>query len=159
MQYHISPGRSDLSGIGVNDIHTLLPTSLAADLGSNNPQALCIHRTLPPGNGSAVIEVLNQKISPQIIGTADFANITFYFIDTVLGVPSYYDWESQNTNEMKQWRALSVAVPAADINNYDGVTLLVPYDQAWVVANLVNNTQAHDVLSMYNNHVGHDYDM
>lgn len=156
MEYHISPGHWDLSGIGVNDIHTLLPTSLAADIETNNPQSLCVHRTLPPGNGSAVVEILNQKVSPHVNGATIYGNVTFYFIDTVLGIPSYYDWESENTQEMTQWRALTVDSTSLTISDYDGITVIAPYDQAWVLARLLNNSQPHDVELLYGNHVRRD---
>lgn len=154
--YHIVPGTWDLSGIGVNDIHTLLPTSLTlADLGNNQPQALCVHRSLSPGNNSAILEILKQKVSPRFLGTASFANITFYFIDTVLRYPASYAWESPNTNEMQQWNALAEAVPSDEtLEDYDGVTILAPYDQAWVLSSILTKAQP---LSVFDNHVSYSH--
>ncbi|KAI0086167.1 hypothetical protein BDY19DRAFT_961662, partial [Irpex rosettiformis] len=142
--YHIVPGMHDLYSGPSSDMHILLPTARSADLDKNQPQQLVVQ------NG---LIFLNQRVSPKLIDRMGVNKTVIYCIDTVLGFPSTYSWEANNTGLMEEWKSFEAVSGGFEVDDYDGITVFAPADGTWTVQKFVNQIPTGQLRDVYDNHV------
>ncbi|KAI0747270.1 hypothetical protein BC629DRAFT_214922 [Irpex lacteus] len=157
LRYHIVPGSHDLFAIPPSNKHNLFSTALAANLDNNQTQQLVIQRSLPPGNPTdqqiPVVEIPDQVLETKVTGSLSLNGTNINIINTVLGYPSTYTWEANNTGLMQEWNAFTKLAKVVDVESSVGYTIFAPADKTWDALTFVNEIPPSDVHDVYNNHV------